>query len=239
MTAEQSKKVFNTLRAKILDGGYASRFPSERTLMRQFGVTRTGIRTILAKLESQHIITRHRGSGTFLVERARDRASGIFGIIIPNAKSPFYAAMIAGISKGVKNSGKGGEYSLLISDLGTGMAVPRAAERLADLCLVERVTGVFFRPLPSKQGQRTTSKILSQFREAKIPVILIDGDASQLPEGTGCDIVAAKGYPNATPEIAALLGDIAFRLMLQRLAYPEHPPAEVLLDPPICQGGVK
>ena len=233
MTEEQSKKVFNALRAKILDGAFASRFPSERTLMRQYSVTRTGIRTILAKLESQHIITRHRGSGTFLVERARERASGIFGIIIPNAKSPFYAAMIDGISKSVKNSGGGGEYSLLISDLGTGAAVPRAAERLADLCLVERVTGVFFRPLPTKQGQRTTSKILSRFREAKIPVILIDGDFSQLPEGTGCDIVAAKGYPDASPVIAALLGDIAFRLMLQRLAYPSHPPAEVLLDPPV------
>ena len=107
MTEEQSKKVFNALRAKILDGAFASRFPSERTLMRQFSVTRTGIRTILAKLESQHIITRHRGSGTFLVERARDRASGIFGIIIPNAKSSFYAAMIDGISKSVKNSGGG------------------------------------------------------------------------------------------------------------------------------------
>lgn len=107
MTEEQSKKVFNTLRAKILDGVYAFRFPSERSLMRQFGMSRTGIRTILAKLESQHIITRHRGSGTFLVEQARERASGIFGIIIPNAKSPFYAAMIDGISKSVKNSGGG------------------------------------------------------------------------------------------------------------------------------------
>ena len=38
---------------------------------KQFGVTRSAIRTILAKLESQHVITRHRGSGTFLVERAR------------------------------------------------------------------------------------------------------------------------------------------------------------------------
>ena len=113
MTEEQSKKVFNALRKKILGGEYASRFPSERTLMRQFGVTRTGIRTILAKLESQHIITRHRGSGTFLVERARDRASGIFGIIIPNAKSPFYAAMIDGISKSVKNSGGGANIRCL------------------------------------------------------------------------------------------------------------------------------
>ena len=107
MTEEQSKKVFNALREKILGGEYASRFPSERSLMRQFGVTRTGIRTVLSKLEAQHIITRRRGSGTYLAERAQNRASGILGIIIPDAKSPFYAAMIEGITKGVKNSGGG------------------------------------------------------------------------------------------------------------------------------------
>ena len=33
-------------------------------------------------------------------------------------------------------------------------------------------------------------------------------------------------------EIAALLGDIAFRLLQQRLHYGAHPPAEVILDPP-------
>ncbi len=231
MTEEQSKKVFNALREKILGGEYASRFPSERSLMRQFGVTRTGIRTVLSKLEAQHIITRRRGSGTYLAERAQNRASGILGIIIPDAKSPFYAAMIEGITKGVKNSG-GGEYSLLISDFGADAAIPRSVEFRAKLCLEERVVGVFFRPLPTKAGKRVTAKILERFRAAKISVVLMDNDISKLPEGTGCDIVASKGYPHATTEVAALLGDIAFRLMLQRLAYPAHPPAEVLLDPP-------
>lgn len=118
MTEEQSKKVFATLREKILSGEYSSRFPSERALMRQFGVSRSGIRTILSKLEAQHIITRRRGSGTYLAERAQNRASGILGIIIPDAKSPFYAAMIEGISKGVKNSGGGANIRYLSPTLG-------------------------------------------------------------------------------------------------------------------------
>ena len=62
------------------------------------------------------------------------------------------------------------------------------------------------------------------------------GDAARLPEGTGCDLVGAKDYRSPTPEIAALLGDIAFRPMLQRLTYPSHPPAEVILDPPYGEG---
>ena len=41
-----------------------------------------------------------------------------------------------------------------------------------------------------------------------------------------------------TLEIAALLGDIAFRLLQQRLHYGAHPPAEVILDPPF-NGGIR
>lgn len=223
--------VFDILRTNILAGKYADRFPSERALMARYGVTRSSVRAALAKLEAQGVISRKRGSGAYLTAHAQNRASGLFGIIIPDAKKPFYAAMIDGISNAVKNSG-GGDYSLLISDIGTGTSVPRSAERLAELCLNKRVTGLFFRPLVTKAGRAATQRILESFRLVRIPVALINGDISEIPEHTGCDIVAAKGYSNATPEVAALLGDIAFRLMLQRLAYPSHPPAEVLLDPP-------
>ena len=232
MARGKHEEVLETLRGKILRGECAVRFPSERMLCKQFGVTRDAIRKVLAQLESQRVITRQRGSGTYLAERARNRASGIFGIIMPDMKTPFYAAMVEGISKSLKNPGGGVEYVPLISDLGTGSAVHLNVERLARLCVEERVVGVFFRPLSSTAGRKATEKVLALFREAKIPVVLIDGDATKLPEGTGCDLVGAKGYRSPTAEIAALLGDIAFRLMLQRLTYPSHPPAEVLLDPP-------
>lgn len=232
MEKDRQSDIIEVLKENILDGKYTDRFPSERALMSRFHVTRSAVRSALAKLERQGVISRKRGSGAVLTDHAQNRASGLFGVIIPDAKKPFYAAMIDGVSKAVKNSG--GDYSLLISDVGTGATVPRAAERLAELCLSKRVAGLFIRPLTTKAGKVATTRILSRFREAKIPVALIDGDISVVPEGTVCDIVAAKGYPDASPEIAALLGDIAFRLMLQRLTYPAHPPAEVLLDPPYC-----
>lgn len=231
MSEPKQINLFDVLRTNILAGKYEDRFPSERALMTRYGVTRSSVRAALAKLESQGVISRKRGSGACLTAHAQNRASGLFGIIIPEAKNPFYAAMIEGISKAVKNSAENG-YSLLISDLGTGNAVPKSAERLAELCLNKRVAGLFFRPLTTKAGRAANKRILESFRRARIPVALINGDIAEIPEHTGCDIVAAKGYSNATPEVAALLGDIAFRLMLQRLAYPSHPPAEVLLDPP-------
>lgn len=229
-TKNEVTNIIDTLRKRILGGAYETRFPSERALMRQFGITRAVVRSALSTLEAQHIIARRRGSGTFLVEHARERASGMFGIIIPNAKSAFYAAMIKGITEAAKRQHD--EYSLLISDLGAGVVVPRAAERLAEVCLAEHASGVFFRPLSTLAGKKSTNKILAKFRAMDIPVVLIEDDASKIPDGTGCDIVATKGYGKPDPQIAKLLGDIAFRLMLQRLAYPSHPPAEVLLDQP-------
>ena len=232
MTEEQSKKVFNALREKILSGEYASRFPSERSLMRQFGVSRSGIRTILSKLEAQHIITRRRGSGTYLAERAQSLASSLFGVIFHDTKDPLIAAMVGGISNAAKTNG-GRAYSTLVTNLGrSDKAISLAAEHTARLYIEEHAVGVFLRPLPGANGRKATGLVLSLLREAKIPVVILDIDAAKLPEETGCDLVGAKGYRKPTTEIAALLGDIAFRLMLQRLAYPAHPPAEVLLDPP-------
>ena len=89
--------------------------------------------------------------------------------------------------------------------------------------------------------------MISRFREAKVPVILIGGDAAS--KRTMCDILGvnflANGrrvpVPFATSAAkksssllahGELLGDVALRLMLQRIAYPEHPPCELYLDIP-------
>ena len=148
-------------------------------------------------------------------------------------KEPFCAAMLEGITRSVKKT-VGDGYSLMTSDLGDGAkAVIAAAERLADLCVGERVAGVFLRPLPTASGKKATLHLIDLLRAVGIPVVVLDGDASKLPQGTGCDLVGAKGYGRKSLAVAPLLGDIAFRLMLQRLANPAHPPAEVLLDPPV------
>lgn len=231
MIGQRATSVFDALREKILRGVFKSKFPSERALMRDYKVSRTTVREVMSELEAHQLIERRPGSGTFLVDNASHRASGIFGVILPDMKDSFCAAMLEGISRSVKKTGGG--YSLLTSDLGDGTkAVIAAAERLGDLYIGERVAGVFLRPLPAAQGKKATLHLIELLRAAGIPVVVLDGDAAKLPQGTGCDLVGAKGYGKKSLDVAPLLGDIAFRLMLQRLANPSHPPAEVLLDPP-------
>ena len=232
MLSARASEVFEELRKKILGGAYAARFPSDREIMTRYRISKTTLRAVIGELTARHIVERHSRSGTRLVERAQSLASSIFGVIFHDTKDPLVAAMVDGISNAAKTNG-GQTYSTLVSNLGrSDRMLFTAAERTARLYIDERAVGVFLRPLPGVQGRKATGLVLSLLREAKIPVVILDLDAAKLPEGTGCDLVGAKDYRKPTAEIAALLGDIAFRLMLQRLAYPSHPPAEVLLDPP-------
>ena len=129
----------------------------------------------------------------------------------------------------------GGDYSLLWA---SGDILS-----FSDLCVAEKIAGVFFEPLKGKA--KLNGEVIARFRSAKIPVILIGGDAAS--KRTMCDILGVNTLANGrrTPILfispaakrnssliahGELLGDVALRLMLQRIAYPEHPPCELYLD---------
>lgn len=150
------------------------------------------------------------------------RSRGILGIVIPNAKTLFDKAVVGGIAASAD-----GKWTLMTVGFGADAAVSGDAEGLARLCLAERVTGVFLRPIPGKDGGRKTAKILAQFRKAKISVVLFGNAASKMTKRPDCDSVVCSA---ATSRVATRLGGIACHLMLQRLADPAVPPLEVLLD---------
>lgn len=62
------------LRRKIYNGEYplGSPIPSEDALSEEYGVSRITVRQALAALESDKLIMRHRGRGTFVSENIRD-----------------------------------------------------------------------------------------------------------------------------------------------------------------------
>ena len=113
------------------------------------------------------------------------------------------------------------------------------------MCVESRVAGVFFQR--TRDG-RLTRELLALFRDSKIPVVLLGGEVP--PTGFPCDSVGVNylahgrrtrvnlSSPTARHDFnllshGELFGDVAIRLMLQRLSYgPKHPPAEVYLDLP-------
>lgn len=66
--------VTTQLRRAILEGRYAhgEKLPAERQFASAFGASRATIRTALVRLESEHLVKRRLGSGTFVNFEARE-----------------------------------------------------------------------------------------------------------------------------------------------------------------------
>lgn len=114
------------------------------------------------------------------------------------------------------------------------------------MCAASGAAGVF---LQRTRDASLNRELLTLFRASRIPVVLLGG--APPPAGLPCDLVGMnyisasgrrRGVDLSSPAArrdasllrhGELLGDVAVRLMLQRLSYsPRHPPAEVYLDLP-------
>ena len=114
------------------------------------------------------------------------------------------------------------------------------------------MAGVFF--ARGRDG-RLNREVLTLFRAAKIPMVLLGGESPSLD--LPCDLVGMNNLahgrrtrinfssPTARRDFnllshGELFGDVAVRLMLQRFTYTsKHPPAEVFLDLPKPKSSMK
>lgn len=196
------REIFETLKAEIRIGkfGVGGSFPSERALMRRFSVARETIRHAIEELRKEDLLETRQGAMNVLAVRARERAAGTFGAIVPDAFYPFYSRIGVGIECSAKRT-KVGSFALLSADLGAGGRPSRATRALefAEVCVREKVCGVFLQPLQLDKGSEHVNRaILSLFDNAGIPVVLLDSDIVSPPRRSGYDLVGvdniAIGY---------------------------------------------
>jgi len=189
-TNTKSKTISEQLRQEILSGKFddTRKLPSEHQLMRRFSVARETVRGALKELYDENLVDRRPGYGTFLVERAEISAARKFGVVVPDAYYSFYARICRGIDEAAKANG----WTTLSAALGSGNMRERAAKAaaFADVCVREKVSGVFFQPLQFlKDGVKFNRAILDVFKKAKIPVVLLDSDYLPLPQRSEYDLV--------------------------------------------------
>ena len=105
MAQSKHRDIFEALKRDILDGKFEAGkpLPSASALMKKFGVARATAVAALKSLEREGLAESRRGSGTYPVKREPIT----FGVIVPEARTPFYTRVCEGIANFANNRGGG------------------------------------------------------------------------------------------------------------------------------------
>ena len=216
------REIAERLTKDIMSGAYSEegKLPSEAKLSEAFGVSRMTLRGALDQLRQQGLIEKRNGSGSFLTKRAY-RRSGLIGLVIPDYES--YEFFVEIKKEAERHAARlGYRVELVFTHERTHEALVRDIRRKVRKLAVSRAEGVIFRPFVSEKMVDTNKEIVSIFRHAEIPVVLIDSDITTPPNRSSCDLVAVNNV-NAGRIIADHLHDrgygrIAF-LMEDRMPF--------------------
>ena len=198
-TAKQTQ-ILTDLRHEILSGRWSlfTALPSENALARRFGVSRMTTMLVMRDLESQGLVTRVQGRGTFVTRSALSRR---VGLIVPGlADSEFYPAVVDAILKAAQAM----SYELRIFRVDSEDRDIRAhqALRFADKLVKEGTSGVIYQPLDSTTDAASLNgRVLSVFSAAHVPVVLLDYDVVQPPDRSVYDVVGINN-PDAGYRLA-------------------------------------
>ena len=103
MPQNKQRDIFEMLKADILDGKFEAGkpLPSASALMNKFGVAHATAVAALKALEREGLEESRRGSGTYPVKREPIT----FGVIVPEARTPFCTRVCEGIANFANNRG--------------------------------------------------------------------------------------------------------------------------------------
>ena len=217
--SSKSREIGEKLRQEILNGRFdgTRKLPGEHQLMRRFSVARETVRAALKELLEKKLVDRRPGYGTFLVERAEIAAARRFGVIMPDVYYPFYSQICRGIELEAQRHG----WTILSAALGSAGMRDRAlrAVEFAEVCTREKVSGAFFQPFQFlKDGEKFNRAVLKVFKDARIPVVLLDSDFVAPPGRSEYDLV---GVDNTN--IGYVLGKHMIEAGAKRIIYFSNP----------------
>lgn len=193
-TASKQRSVFETLRRDLLSGRYSSgKFPSERALMMRFRASRGLIRNVLRELTFSGFINARPRSGYVVSEGARN-LGGRIGLVVPGAfREEIFSPICQEISRIAHEEG----YVLLFDDISGTDKGERAshAVAVAEDYIRRGVSGVIFQPIEFMgDSPRINGNIIKMFRDAGVPVVLLDYDIVPPPDRSEFDLVCIDNF---------------------------------------------
>ena len=197
------REISRHLAGAIAAGKYTDgeRLPSEAQLVKQFGVSRPTVVRAMLDLESEGLIERRAGSGTYVRSSTHERVSTrIFGLLVPGLATTEIFQIICGE---IASLARVRDFGLLwggsVNPLEDTDASLEHAEELCHQFIARKVSGVFFAPIELTPGQGEANRKLAELlREAGIPVVLLDRELVPYPGRSNFDLVGidnmAGGY---------------------------------------------
>ncbi|WP_058189262.1 GntR family transcriptional regulator [Terracidiphilus gabretensis] len=188
------KQIADMLRAKICSLEYppGDKLPSDSELSKHFSSSRLTVIRALRQLESEGLVERKAGSGTY-VGLQRDNAAHSFGLLFPNlGEGEIFEPICAGLAR----AGSSSQQALIWGNI-SNSSVNKEAQAL-ELCnsfIARRVDGVFFAPLElTSHTKEINQQIVNRLDEASIPIILLDRSIQPFPEPTQHDLVGIDNW---------------------------------------------
>lgn len=183
------KRLYEILKAEILAGTYgqARAFPSEAQLSRRLGYSRTTVRRALDELRHEGLIRCRQGRGTVVTDWAKPKT---FGLILPGVSRYEYFQPIATELTQLAQERRCAFLFANIDALEPGQLRHNVRELAADF-IKRHVSGIVYHPIEFQSVDDTTNiDIVSVFRRARIPVVLLDSDVILPPARSGMDVVS-------------------------------------------------
>ncbi|MFO1476024.1 MAG: GntR family transcriptional regulator [Verrucomicrobiota bacterium] len=217
------REISRFLTGAIASGKYSNgdRLPSEAQLVKQFRVSRPTVGRALRDLETEGLIERKAGSGTFVRAASEQRTSTrTFGLLVPGLASTEIFQIICGE---IASLARVHDFGLLWG----GSTNPRedtdaSLEHAMELCqqfIARKISGVFLAPAELQPGQEEANRALVQaLREAGIPVVLIDRDFLDYPLRSDFDLVGLDNMGSGF-----LVGEHLIKLGCKRILFVARP----------------
>ncbi|MES2571958.1 MAG: GntR family transcriptional regulator, partial [Verrucomicrobiota bacterium] len=204
MKNSKHQAITSQLATEILAGKYrpTGRLPSEVQLVKRFGVSRPTIGQALRTLQSQGLIERRSGSGTYVSAGRRGAVSSSLsslpqlGMIVPNLRPTEIFAPILGE---LASLARGNDFDfwpgVIASPLSEARMTVEEAEALCERFIDRGVRSVFFVPFEHQADREDANRrITERLRQGGIQVVLIDRDLGAFPNRSACDLVGIDNF---------------------------------------------
>ena len=184
------RSIRDVLLSEIKSGVYdgTGTLPGEHELVSRFGAARETLRRAILELEHLGLVRRKHGVGTFVCKRGGCR-SGVIGLLIPSAS---VARIFKDFERQISRFARLGGYRLVVqeAEVGTLAETKVRLRRVAREMALKNLDGVIMRPLVDDRFAEVNKEIVRIFKNAQVPVVLIDSDIVSPPARSDCDLVS-------------------------------------------------